>query len=264
VQVPEFAFAAEPRALGETARRLGLSFSLGLDASLEVSRGFGAAERPRIVVADPLGRVTLDQSGAMALAHVEESIRTLIEAARPGVRFPAAASLSPATAESHAPVHLGRARVAAGPLTEVLPGRATTFTAQLRYQVEGEAYTPYPVGRWTLGADGLTAARGGAENFVALRYHAGALGAVLGPGESGPVRVWILRDEKWLPPEALGADARLDGRGASYVLVSEPRLYALTREDPGAHLVKLSPEAPGAIVYALTFEPFAPASVAGR
>jgi hypothetical protein len=76
--------------------------------------------------------------------------------------------------------------------------------------------------------------------------------------------MWILRDEKWLPPEALGADARLDGRGASYVLVSEPRLYALTREDSGAHLVKLSPEAPGAIVYALTFEPFAPAGAAGR
>jgi len=266
IQVPEFAFAAEPRALQSSATRLGLRFTVGLDPLLEVWRGFGAdGERPRIVVADAQGRVAFDASGVEAFAGAETKIRELLQTARPEVRFPTAAAPTTGSTSDppHAPVHLGRARAAGGPLAETLPGQATTFTAQLRYQVEGDDYTPYPVGRWILSADGVTAERGGAENFIALRYHAGALGAVLGPGQSGPVRVWILRDDQWLPASALGADARLDGRGASYVLVSEPRLYALTRESPGKHVIKLSPDAPGATFYALTFEPFAPGSNPG-
>jgi hypothetical protein len=267
VEVPEFAFAAEPRTLQSNTTRLGLRFTVGLDPLLEVWRGFGAdGERPRVVVADAHGRVALDASGAEAFAGAETKIRELLQAARPEVHFPAAAppSVTPPASESpHPPVQLGRARIAGGPLAETMPNHAMTFTAQLRYQVEGDDYTPYPVGRWTVGADGVTAERGGAENFIALRYHAGALGAVLGPGQSGPVRVWILRDDQWLPASALGADARLDGRGASYVLVSEPRLYALTRESPDKHVIKLSPDVPGATFYALTFEPFAPGAVPG-
>jgi hypothetical protein len=267
VQVPEFAFAAEPRALIASTTHLGLRFTVGLDPLLEVWRGFGAdGERPRVVVADAQGRVALDASGAEAFAQAETRIRELLQAARPDIRFPtaAAAPLPGSTSDPpHPPVHLGRARAAGGPLVETLPGQATTFTAQLRYQVEGDDYTPYPVGRWIVGADGATAERGGAENFIALRYHGGALGAVLGPGRSGPVRVWILRDDQWLPPSALGADGRLDGRGASYVLVTEPRLYALTRESAGKHVIKLSPDAPGATFYALTFEPFAPGANPG-
>ena len=264
VQVPEFAFAAEPAALRAAARRLAIGFPLALDPALEVSRAFGSGdERPRIVVADPRGVVTFDRSGDRAAAEAEHEILERLRAARPDVRFPAA---GPALAEggseeapAHPPVQLGRARVEAGPLAEATPGRAATFTAELRYQVEGSAYVPFPVGRWNPGADGVTAVRGGAENFVALRYHAGALGAVLGPGENGPVRVWVLRDERWLPQAALGVDVRLDGRGASYVLVDEPRFYALTRADRATHVVKLSPESPGATFYAITFEPGAPA-----
>jgi hypothetical protein len=260
IQVPEFAFAAAPAALVSSTSRLGLRFTVGLDPLLEVWRGFGAdGARPRVVVSDGRGRVVVDARGADAIAAAEPKIRELLHAARPEIRFPAAAAPIPGSNEGHAPVHLGRARATEGPLAEALPGHATTFTAQLRYQEEGDDYTPYPVGRWTVSADGITAERGGAENFIALRYHAGALGAVLGPGQSGPVRVWILRDDQWLPPSALGADARLDGRGASYVLVSEPRLYALTRESSGKHVIKLSPDAPGTTFYALTFEPFAPA-----
>jgi hypothetical protein len=267
IQVPEFAFAAEPRALTASAARLGLRFTVGLDPLLEVWRAFGAdGDRPRVVVADAQGRVALDANGPDGFAGAEMKIRELLQAARPDIRFPTAAAPLPGSTSDppHPPVHLGRARAAGGPLAGSLPGQATTFTAQLRYQVEGDDYTPYPVGRWIVAADGVTADRGGAENFIALRYHGGALGAVLGPGQSGPVRVWILLDDQWLPPSALGADARLDGRGASYVLVNEPRLYALTRESTGSHVIKLSPDAPGATFYALTFEAFAPGANPGQ
>jgi hypothetical protein len=102
----------------------------------------------------------------------------------------------------------------------------------------------------------LTAARGGAENFVALRYDAGALGAVLGPPGSGPARVWVLRDDRWLTVAEAGADVRIDGRGASFVMVDHPRLYAIAGMTRGEHVIKLSPDVPGTTIYALTFEPF--------
>lgn len=258
VHVPAFAFAADSTRSARASQRLGLRFPVALDASLEVARAFGGvSEPPRIIVADPGGRVVWDQEGDSALPEAERLIRELVLKADPGLRFPAGVPPpADAGAAEHAAVHLGRARVERGPLAEVPAGRAASFTAQLRYQVEGQAYTPYPVGRWTPAADGLVAARGGAQNFVALRYDAGALGAVIGPPEEGPARVWILRDDRWLTPSEAGHDVEIDGRGASYVTVAEPRLYALTRMDRGDHVIKLSPDEAGTTIYAFTFGTF--------
>ncbi|MBI1796614.1 MAG: hypothetical protein HYR74_06130, partial [Candidatus Eisenbacteria bacterium] len=99
------------------------------------------------------------------------------------------------------------------------------------------------------------AGRGGAETFVALRYDAGALWAVMSPPRDQPARVWILRDEQWPARETLGDDARQDSRGAAYVDVTEPRLYAIARATPGQHVVKLSPDARGLTIHALVLEP---------
>jgi hypothetical protein len=92
---------------------------------------------------------------------------------------------------------------------------------------------------------------------VALRYDAsrsGAsrVGAVLSPPADGPVRLWVLRDEHWLERGALGGDARLDERGASYLEVDEPRLYDVAR---GGGTFKLSPEREGLTVHAFTLTP---------
>ena len=155
-------------------------------------------------------------------------------------------------------VYLDRAR-AQGPLASATPGRPQMFTAQFRFQIEGDPFIPYPVGLWTLDGDGLTARRGGAANFVAMRYDAPQVGAVLGTPPSRAVRAWLLVDEHWLRPEQLGRDARLDSRGASYVLVSAHRLYDLCRSSPGRHVIKISPEVPGLTVHAMSFEREAPA-----
>jgi hypothetical protein len=258
VHVPAFAFAADTASSARDVARLGIRFPVALDPSLEVWRAFdGEGAAPRIVVADPQGKVAWDREGLEALPGAERAIRALVLRSHRGLRFPAGSEPSPGSESfMHEAVHLGRARVAHGPLVDAVPGRAASFTAQLRYQVEGTPYTPYPVGRWTPAADGLVAARGGAENFVALRYDAGALGAVLGPSDAGPTRIWVLRDDRWLTPERAGADVQIDGRGASYVMVNEPRLYALVRMERGDHVVKLSPDESGATIYAFTFEPF--------
>ena len=70
--------------------------------------------------------------------------------------------------------------------------------------------------------------------------------------QTAPPRIWILEDEHWLTPADAGADVRFDPRGGSYVVLDATRAYALTRG--GAHVLKLSPDAPGMRLYSFTFE----------
>lgn len=264
VHEPDFAFAADAQVPTRVARRLGLNFPIALDSAGAIRQTLGApSDGPRIVLADSSGTIVATASGNGQMAVIEQALRAQFRHLHPELDFPSDPGLA------HAPstpgpgagtpavrvVPLGVTRVREGPLAGATPGRSQSFTAEFRYQVEGRPYVPYPVGLWTPGGDGATAARGGAENFVALRYDAGALWAVLGAPRGEPVRVWVLSDEQWLTADALGADARRDARGASYVDVTEPRLYALCRERAGNHVVKLSPGAPGLTVYALIVEP---------
>ncbi|MEK7331703.1 MAG: hypothetical protein AAB113_12985, partial [Candidatus Eisenbacteria bacterium] len=264
VHEPDFAFAADPSVPARLALRMGLSFPIALDPAYAIRRHLGGpSDGPRLVLADPAGTIVGAASGRRQLAGIERALRGQLKQLHPELDFPSdpglASGPSPARPTAEAPgarvVPLGSTRVREGPLAGATPGRAQPFTAQFRYQVEGKPYVPYPVGLWSPGGEGITAARGGAENFIALRYDAGALWAVLSPPQGETVRVWVLRDEKWLPADALGADARLDGRGDSYIEVSEPRLYAVCRERAGEHVVKLSPATPGVTVHALIVEP---------
>ncbi|HYM81194.1 MAG TPA: hypothetical protein VEY91_07255 [Candidatus Limnocylindria bacterium] len=264
VHLPEFAFAADSSHAAAVVRRLNLSFPIALDPAFRLWSRFGAHDRtPRVVLADETGRVREDAAAGADLDRIERAVKVELKRENPKLAFPGGSQAPiPAAVSTPAPatpatVYLGSTRVARGPLSQAAPGRAQLFTAQFRFQVEGEPYTPYPVGLWKPSSEGLTAGRGGAENYVALRYDGGALGAVLSPPSNASARVWILRDERWLPSGTLGSDVRVDGRGASYVVVDSPRFYELCLAEAGEHVVKLSPEAPGVTVHAITFQPVA-------
>jgi hypothetical protein len=261
VHVPEYAFSADTGATARLARRLGLRFPIVLDATRELEHVLGAtgpAGEPRAIVADGAGRVVVNATGATT-----REVRRAIARLLPGVPIDVSGPSGGTEAESDAPrtVALGVGRVESGPLAHAEAGEARTFTAQFRYQEQGEAEVPYPVGRWLPEAEGLTAVRGGAADFLAIRYDAARsgparVGVVMSPPRDGPARLWVLRDEKWLPREALGADARRSPDGACYIDVTEPRLYLVAR---GGGVYKLSPEKPGLVIHAITLEPRVPA-----
>jgi len=60
-------------------------------------------------------------------------------------------------------------------------------------------------------------------------------------------------DDGWIPVADRGDDVRTDSRGATYVQVDEPRAYALVRATARAHVLRLSPEAPGVTYYEFLF-----------
>jgi hypothetical protein len=149
-------------------------------------------------------------------------------------------------------VDLGVGRVEAGPLRGETAGRSHVYTAEFRYQVQGQEWAPYLVGGWRLDTQGLTATRGGAANFVAIRYSASRVGVVVTPPPGSTARLWILRDDRWPTAGERDLDAAADGSGAVSVLVTEPRLYWIDRGE-GERVLKVSPESEGVTINAFVF-----------
>lgn len=261
VHAPEYAFATDPMAARRLAARLGLAFPIVTDPALQV---LGALDRAGsqvlLALAGPDGRLLAVRTAGNAerdLPAFEEALRWAIENGSSARRAPAATGADASAGDLPASlriVRLGAASVTEGPLAQASQGRAQPFTAQFRFEVEGSPYVPHPIGWWIPRAQGIEAARGGAAQFLAIRYDASRVGVVVSPPASGPARLWVLRDEKWLQEAALGSDAAVDAHGASFVDVEAPGLYFVAR-GAGAHVLKLSPETPGLTLHALTFEP---------
>jgi len=254
--------------VGAAIEDLGVAFGDGVVKCHEL--GFEIALDPALALAVPsTGHASFvlvgDAGGALRftcltpadLAAADRWLRGRLRALHPDAGFPDEPRAAPPAGRA-APaavrfVRLGAGQVPEGPLNDAPPGVPHAFVTQTRFEEEGRAWIPVPVGRWTPGGDGLTAARGGAANFLAIRYHAGRVGVVASPPAGAGVKLWVLRDEAWLPAAARGPDVSADATGATYVEVDEPRLYLLTG-DRGEHVLKLSPDAPGLTLHALTFE----------
>jgi len=250
VHVPEFAFSADSATPARALRRLGVHLPVALDAGSRVGSRLGVGEElPLWVVVGADGRRVLAAAGDHA-AEVQRGVLQALQHSRQDSRLllpPAPSGAAPAARRR---VYCGTSRVAGGPLANANPGETRTFTAQFRFQEQGQALTPYPVGRWTPSADGLTSARGGAADYVAIRYDGGRVDAVL--GALAHARVWVMCDDGWLPAVERGDDVHADARGATFVEVSEPRPYAIVRGG-GAHVLRLSPEGPGVTYYLFEF-----------
>ncbi len=259
VHMPEFAFSADTAVAARFVGRLGLTFPIVSDPSYRVWGQLPRMlDRPAFYVADTSGRVVF-QTGGERTADVDRAVRRAVSELRPNSGVPiddlgAPPSPAPAAASPRA-IYLGAARAEAGPLAGAQSGRTETFTAQFRFQEEGQVNVAYPVGRWTPNADGIVAARGGPENYIALRT-TGAVWAVLAPPPvlaGKPARVWVLAGSGWIEPDRAGSDVRFDARGASYVDVTEPRLYSIAHCNAECTL-KLSPDVAGVAYFSFLVE----------
>jgi hypothetical protein len=253
VHVPEYAFAADPSVPARLVQRLGVSFPVALDAGTRVASRLGVGERtPAWLLADSRGRLEFQATGE-GDERVHAAILELLRREHPDAGL--AEEHAPTPGEAPEPavtrVFCGVSGVSGGPLAHANPGSTETYTAQFRYEEQGELDTPYPVGRWTASSEGLTSARGGAADYLAVRYARGAAFAVMGAAAGTKMRVWVLCDEAWMPDSLRGDDIGGDAHG-TYIEITEPRLYSLTRGG-GEHVLKLSPEAPGLTLYELAF-----------
>jgi hypothetical protein len=253
---PQFAFATDSARAARAAQRLQLSFPIAHDPALLVPLPEDLP--PTCALVGPAGgAAAVVVKGTASLVAADRWLRDRIRAAHPDQHFPsdpAYPRVPPDRPRARA-IRLGAGQAREGPLADATPGVPTPFITQTRFEEESRLWVPVPVGRWTLAGEGLVADRGGAANFLAIRYDAGRVSVVAGAEREEPTRLWVLRDETWVPRAIAGADLRFDASGASYVEVGEPRLHEAIDGDRGAHVLKLSPEAPGLTLHALTFDP---------
>ncbi len=258
VHVPAFTFGQDRENTEAACRRLGVELPVALDSDYSLWRRFGARALPQLVIADARGIVRLDVAGVGTAWPAERALRGVL-AERRGAALPPPVARVPeedAAGEATAPVPLGAGRPARGPLAKARAGETHAFTPALEFQVEQGDGVPVPVGRWFTGSEALRSARGSAEDYLALRYHAGDVYAVMGAAQGAEGKVWVLQDDRWLSKGELGADARQDDRGASSVVLDQPRVYhVVSNRTAGSHVLKLQPDRPGLDLYQFYFDP---------
>jgi hypothetical protein len=240
------------------ATRLGLRFPNAVSfgpapAALNEERG------PVVVLHDGTDQPAKWIGGPISARVLENSLHKSLRAHHPDIQFPVDAS-SISLVEESAPrwkrVGLAPAEVTTGPLATAKLDQPQPFTAQFEFQESPANQVPVPLGWWTPRRDGLDAARPGPANLIAIRYDAGPVIATLSPPVTGSSRVYVLQDEHWISRSDAGEDVQFDSKGAAYVEVTQPRLYAIARG--GRHVLKLSPDDPGIHFYAFHFGPAVP------
>src|SRR5262249_49589107 len=89
----------------------------------------------------------------------------------------------------------------------------------------------YPHGAGAPGPETLLHTRqtSSPQDYVALKYHALGLNAVLKPERGKPIRLDVEQDGQPVAKEDAGADLRYDTAGHSYVTVDQPRMYNLVK-----------------------------------
>jgi len=250
VHEPEYAYAADTAVAGRLVRRWRLDLPVGDDPAGRIAARLGGPmDGPQLVVADEDGLVVVDT--VAALAPGDAALRGWALRARRAEDVP-----PPLATPDFPPVRvvgLGAGDPREGPLAGLPAGHEEVFTAQFRYQQVGRPFVPFPVGGWRVDAEGLEATRGGAANFVAIRYSASRVGLVVSPPPGARARLWVLLDDHWPAADRRGADVSAGAGGAAFVDVSAPGLYWIEK-GRGEGVLQLSPDQRGIELHALVFE----------
>jgi thiol-disulfide isomerase/thioredoxin len=146
--------------------------------------------------------------------------------------------------------------------------------ADIFYRDPGDHFNHfiYLQGRWRNGPESVTHARSTSdfEDYVAIKFFATSVNAVMSADGSPPLiedsadsdlgerrteaLVRVTLDGEPLTPTEAGQDVQFDNEGNSFVLVDEPRLYALVElEKFASHDLHLRVNSPGLSLFTFTF-----------
>ena len=267
VHTPEFKFAGVPRNVAAATARLGIGWPVALDSNDAIWNRYGNQVWPHEYLVDASGRVTYDYEGEGDYPDMERRIQSLLRAAHPGARFPAVMGYLPQddyakpgsvcyphTPELYAGDWRGDGALGNGVGYDA-PGRIVAYADAASHD-DGRIYLQ---GLWKSGPakQAMVHARTdrGASDYVALRYHAIQVVAVLKPENALPVTVYVDQDGKPVPKQDAGADIRFAPDGRTYVVVDAPREYDLVvNRRFGSHELHLRPVRSGLGVYSFDFE----------
>lgn len=249
VHTPDFDFEKDPNVVRAEAQRLELSMPVVLDNNREIWKAYAAQGWPSLFLVDQDGRILFDHLGEGRYQEFEVEILGALERLNgysPKDYWPAPDPFERECGKATPTRYTGSAR---GRMQRLGDERGRLL-AQAR---DGEiAYR----GKWKVGADSVLSERASQEGSQLLRliYRGAASLALAKSAGTKPVPVYVKQDDFFLNEKNAGPDVRFDKSKRSFVLVSDPRFYGITRNGGDEeHELVFYPALPGLEVYEFEF-----------
>lgn len=263
VHTPEFQFAHEEANVARAAKDKGLTYPIVLDPDYKVWNAYQNNFWPAKYLIDGNGIVRYYHLGEGAYGNTEAKIQQLLREIDPTVELPPisepvrdsdvpGAVCYPVTPELYMGYQRGGRQRSLGNPGGYQQGKVVTFADPGQW-VDGKVYAQGP---WKNNSESLESTRSGdtAQDYIAIRYHALGVNAVLKPELDKPVKVIVYHDGKPVAQADKGDDIKYDDQGRSFLNVDTPRMYHIINNAKyGKRTLRLATAEPGMGLYSFTF-----------
>ena len=270
VHTPEFDFEKIPENVARAAFDFGLEYPIAQDNDYGTWRAYRVEAWPSKYIVDAAGFVRYYHRGEGAYADTERVIRYLLaESGRDlsGIAPDSAPDPLPIAGARSADMETFQTReIYGGALRNIAYGGAYILNENYYESARSAADYAEPDelrnhfialhGRWFAAAESIDHARttDGYEDYIALRFFANEVNAVMGFDGGEPYTFRVTMDGEPVPRDAAGADLAYDADGDSVVSVDSPRMHQLIRrEEVSSNRLELSPKDDRFSLFALTF-----------
>jgi len=245
VHTPEFEFEKDYANVLEATEENGIVWPVAQDNDFATWQAYENRYWPAKYLIDQDGVIRYTHFGEGKYAETEEEIRKLLEESgadlSDDVVLPEDQMLDPlflqttsadVTPELYAGYHRNYNTIASGFLPYVIQYDyydAVDTVVNLVAPLDLERHHLYFHGTWQVGREHVKHGRTtrNYEDYIALEYSARSVNAVLTSDSGEPYQVRITLDGEYLTEDNAGADIHFDEEGRSFLMVDQPRLYAI-------------------------------------
>lgn len=259
VHTPEFEFEKEDENIKKALEKYGITYPVANDWNNVTWQAYGNKYWPRRALVNGRGKIILEQVGESGEHELEmKIINALVEVGTKGEfeiekdrqlsheeKLKVMKYMKVKTPE----IYFGWERSQGfGNSAVCVPGSCTHFVDQSNH----EENIVYLSGDWTQEKERIHKEKD-EEGYVALKYTARQVNAVMQPYLGKRYRVYIFLDGKLLDRSNAGRDVKIDKTG-SYVIVDKADMYELIETDSvDTHEIRLQSDSDEFTIYTFTF-----------
>jgi len=259
VHAPEFTFSRTEENVRKGIDEFQIKYPVVMDNDYKIWQAFANRYWPSKYLIDKNGYFRYAHFGEGNYTETEMAIQLLIKESDPHVDLP---DLMKPVRDTDIPgIHCYRVS------PELFFGykRGKLGNPELLKEDEPQDYkkpkitqedTIYLEGRWINKSEFIEPALDDANEaaHIYLKYTSYEVNLVINPEKEKDFNVYIMQDNKSLDAKKSGDDVKFDSEGKSYMVVSDPKMYNLIKnEEAGTHLLHLSASSNGFAVFAFTF-----------
>jgi len=259
IHTPEFEFEKDYQNVAEAIETHSVGWPVAQDNNMTTWRNFENRYWPAKYLYNVRGEMIYSHFGEGAYAETEERIRNALveagadlsddpfnapqdqarDAAFQSARQSGRAAVTPElyagwhrnflTARAGRPPYVAQQEYFDAILNAEDRTEHTIATIDVMVPQDIQPHAMYFQGQWSVEPERIRHARmtENLEDYLALNYAAKSVNAVLTSDSGEPYRVIMTVDGAMMTPENAGEDVQWDDNGVSYILVDEPRMYAL-------------------------------------